>query len=138
MFNNARLPKSERKLSMYNARANYFLNPNMLLSAGVSTFTRTFESYDDGMGKPGGLGDALGYYDSTSIAAAGLDASYWAGGNTEYATPGATYNSPGEYYVANTFAFARPGDITTGWNKNDDVFILFSNSLKFLFKISFS
>ena len=119
MFNNARLPKSERKLSMYNARANYFLNPNMLLSAGVSTFTRTFESYDDGMGKPGGLGDALGYYDSTSIAAAGLDASYWAGGNTEYATPGATYNSPGEYYVANTFAFARPGDITTGWNKNE-------------------
>ena len=119
MFNNARLPKSERKLAMYNARANYFLNPNMLLTAGLSTFTRTFESYDDGMGKPNNFGDALGYYDSTSIAAAGLDASYWAGGNTDYATPGATYNSPGSYYVANTFAFARPGDITTGWNKNE-------------------
>ena len=31
MFNTERLPKSERKLSMYNARANYFLNPNLLL-----------------------------------------------------------------------------------------------------------
>ena len=119
MFNTARLPKSERKLSMYNARANYFLNPSLLVSAGVSTFTRTFESYDDGMGKPSGLGDALAYYDSASVAAAGIDASWWAGGNTAYATPGATYNSPGDYYVANTFAFARPGDVTTGWNKNE-------------------
>ena len=119
MFNTARLPKSERKLSMYNARANYLLNPSLLLSAGVSTFTRTFESYDDGMGKPSGLGDALAYYDSASVSAAGIDASWWAGGNTDYATPGATYNSPGDYYVANTFAFARPGDVTTGWNKNE-------------------
>ena len=46
MFNTERLPKSERKLSMYNARANYFLNPNLLLTYGISTFTRTFESYD--------------------------------------------------------------------------------------------
>ena len=119
MFNTERLPKSERKLSMYNARANYFLNPNLLLTAGVSTFTRTFESYDDGMGKPGGFGDALAYYDSASVAAKGIDASWWAGGNTNFATPGATYISPAPYYVANTFAFSRPGDITTGWNKNE-------------------
>ena len=72
MFNTERLPKSERKLSMYNARANYFLNPNLLLTYGLSTFTRTFESYDDGMGKPGGFGDALAYYDSASVAAKGI------------------------------------------------------------------
>ena len=119
MFNTERLPKSERKLSMYNARANYFLNPNLLLTTGISTFTRTFESYDDGMGKPGGFGDALAYYDSASVAAKGIDASWWAGGNTDFATPGATYISPAPYYVANTFAFSRPGDITTGWNKNE-------------------
>jgi len=119
MFNTERLPKSERKLSMYNARANYFLNPNLLLTYGISTFTRTFESYDDGMGKPGGFGDALAYYDSASVAAKGIDASWWAGGNTNFATPGATYISPAPYYVANTFAFSRPGDITTGWNKNE-------------------
>ena len=119
MFNTERLPKSERKLSMYNARANYFLNPNLLLTAGVSTFTRTFESYDDGMGKPGGFGDALAYYDSASVAAKGIDASWWAGGNTNFATPGATNISPAPYYVANTYAFSRPGDITTGWNKNE-------------------
>ena len=119
MFNTERLPKTERKLAMYNARANYFLNPNMLLTAGLSTFKRTYEKYDDGMGKPGNFGDLLGHYDSTSIAAAGLDASYWAGGNTDYATPGATYNSPGAYYVANTFAFSRPGDILTDYDKNE-------------------
>ena len=55
MFNTERLPKSERSLTMTTARANYFLNPNMLVTAGISTFSRKFESYDDGMGKPGSL-----------------------------------------------------------------------------------
>ena len=118
MFNTERLPKSERSLSMYNVRANYFLNPNMLVTAGLNTFSRKFESYDDGMGKPGGFGDAISWYDSASVAAAGIDASWWAGGNTNFAVPGATYTSPSDYYVANTFAFARPGDVTTGWSKN--------------------
>ena len=118
MFNTERLPKSERSLTMTTARANYFLNPNMLVSAGISTFSRKFESYDDGMGKPGSFGDAIGWYDSSSVAAAGIDASWWAAGNTNFATPGATYTSPADYYVANTFAFKRPGDVTTGWSKN--------------------
>jgi len=118
MFNTERLPKSERSLTMTTARANYFLNPNMLVTAGISTFSRKFESYDDGMGKPGSFGDAIGWYDSSSVAAAGIDASWWAAGNTNFATPGATYTSPADYYVANTFAFKRPGDITTGWSKN--------------------
>ena len=118
MFNTGRLPKSERSLTMTTARANYFLNPNMLVTAGVSTFSRKFESYDDGMGKPGGFGDAVSWYDSSSVAAAGIDASWWAAGNTNFATPGATYTSPADYYVANTFAFKRPGDIATGWSKN--------------------
>ena len=118
MFNTERLPKSERSLTMTTARANYFLNPNMLVTAGISTFSRKFESYDDGMGKPGSFGEAIGWYDSSSVAAAGIDASWWAAGNTNFATPGATYTSPADYYVANTFAFKRPGDITTGWSKN--------------------
>ena len=118
MFNTERLPKSERSLTMTTARANYFLNPNMLVTAGISTFSRKFESYDDGMGKPGSFGDAIGWYDSSSVAAAGIDASWWAAGNTNFATPGATYTSPADYYVANTFAFKRPGDVTTGWSKN--------------------
>jgi len=114
----SRLAKSERSLTMTTARANYFLNPNMLVSAGISTFSRKYESYDDGMGKPGSFGDAVSWSDSASIAAAGIDASWWGAGNTLYATPGATYTSPASYYVANTFAFARPGDIRTGWSKN--------------------
>ena len=118
MFNTERLPKSERSLTMTTARANYFLNPNMLVTAGISTFSRKFESYDDGMGKPGSFGEAIGWYDSSSVAAAGIDASWWAAGNTNFATPGATYTSPADYYVANTFAFKRPGDVTTGWSKN--------------------
>ena len=88
MFNTERLPKHERSLTMINARANYFLNPNFLISAGVSTMNRDYVGYDDGMGKPGDIGDALGYYDSASVAAAGIDASWWAGGNTNFSTPG--------------------------------------------------
>jgi len=114
----SRLPKAERALSVYTARANYFLNPNMLVTAGFFTLSRSYEVYDDGMGKPGGFGDALGWYDSSSVAAKGINASWWAGGNTDYSVPGATYISPASYYVANTFAFSRPGDVTTGWNKS--------------------
>ena len=114
----SRLAKGERSLTMTTARVNYFLNPNMLVTAGISTFSRKFESYDDGMGKPGNFGDAVSWGDSASIAAAGIDASWWGAGNTLFATPGATYTSPASYYVANTFAFARPGDIRTGWSKN--------------------
>jgi len=118
MFNTERQPISERSLTMTTARANYFINPNMLVSAGLSTFSRKFESYDGGMGKPGSFGDAVLWGDSTGVAAAGIDASWWGAGNTNFATPGATYTSPSAYYVANTFAFARPGDIATGWSKN--------------------
>ena len=114
MFNNDRLGEAERKLSMINMRANYFINPTMLVSAGLYTLNRKYEYYDGAFGS-GDFAKALGYYDSTSVAAQGVDASYWAGGNTDYATPGATYTSPGDYYVANSFAFARPGDVTTGW-----------------------
>ena len=114
MFNNGRLGEAERKLSMINMRANYFINPTMLVSAGLYTLNRKYEYYDGAFGS-GDFAKALGYYDSTSVAAQGVDASYWAGGNTDYATPGATYTSPGDYYVANSFAFARPGDVTTGW-----------------------
>ena len=115
----SRLPKSERSLTMLNVRANYFLNPNFLISAGVSTMNRDYVGYDDGMGKPGDIGDALGYADSASVAAAGIDASWWAGGNTNFSTPGETYISPADYYVGNAFGFKRPGDVTTGWSMNN-------------------
>ena len=114
----SRLSKGERSLTMTTARVNYFLNPNMLVTAGISTFSRSFESYDDGMGKPDNFGDVISWGDSASVAAAGIDASWWGAGNTLFATPGATYTSPANYYVANTFAFARPGDLRTGWSKN--------------------
>ena len=114
MFNNARLGEAERTLNMINMRANYFINPTMLVSAGLYTLNRKYEYYDGAFGS-GDFAKALGYYDSTSVAAQGVDASYWAGGNTNFANPGATYTSPADYYVANSFAFARPGDVTTGW-----------------------
>jgi len=114
MFNNDRLGEAERKLNMTNLRANYFINPSMLVTAGVFSLNRSYEYYDGAFGS-GDFAKALGYYDSTSVAAQGIDASYWAGGNTNFATPGAVYTSPADYYVANTFAFARPGDVTTGW-----------------------
>ena len=119
MFNTARLPKSERSLQMYNLKANYFVNPNLLVSAGLNLFNRKYESYDDGMGKPESYADVIGWGDSATVASKGLDASYWAGGNTVFAIPGRVYQAPQDYYVANSFAFMRPGDLTTGWYKNE-------------------
>ena len=94
MFNTDRLGEAERTLNMINLRANYFLNPNMLVTAGLFTLNRNYEYFDGAFGS-GDFAKALGYYDSTSVAAQGVDASYWAGGNTDFATPGATYTSPG-------------------------------------------
>ena len=109
MFNTARLPKSERSLQMYNLKANYFVNPNLLVSAGLNLFNRKYESYDDGMGKHGSYADVIGWGDSATVASKGLDASYWAGGNTVFAIPGRVYQAPQDYYVANSFAFMRLG-----------------------------
>ena len=57
------------------------------------SLNRSYEYFDGAFGS-GDFAKALGYYDSTSVAAQGVDASYWAGGNTDFATPGATYTSP--------------------------------------------
>ncbi len=119
MFNTARLPKSERSIEMYNVKANYFINPNLLVSAGLYLFDRKYESYDGGMGKPESYADVIGWGDSATVASKGLDASYWAGGNTLFAIPGKVYQAPQDYYLANSFAFMRPGDLTTGWYKDE-------------------
>ena len=116
MFNNDRLGEAERNLSLFNGRANYFLNPDLMLSAGFFSMSRNYEYYDGAFGS-GDFEKAIGYYDSTSVADQGVDASWWAGGNTNFAN-GQTYSSPQDYFVAGTFAFARPGDVTTGWGMN--------------------
>jgi hypothetical protein len=89
----------------------------MVINAGFFTLNRNYEYYDGAVGS-GDFAKALGYYDSESVAAAGVDASYWAGGNTPFPVEGQTYTPPSDYYVANSFAFARPGSPTTSWGKS--------------------
>ena len=117
MFNMERLGEAQRSLNMLNLRANYFMNPNMMVTAGLFTLGRTYEYYDGAFGS-GDFSKAIGYYDSTSIANQGVNASWWGGGNTNFANPGQTYVPPQDYYVAGAFAFQRPGDVTTGWGKS--------------------
>ena len=117
MFNTERLGEAQRSLNMLNLRANYFMNPNMMVTAGLFTLGRTYEYYDGAFGS-GDFAKAIGYYDSTSIANQGVNASWWGGGNTNFANPGQTYVPPQDYYVAGAFAFQRPGDVTTGWGKS--------------------
>ena len=71
MFNTERLGEAERKLNMLNFRANYFLNPDMMVSAGFFTLGRSYEYYDGAFGS-GDFAKAIGYYDSTSIANQGV------------------------------------------------------------------
>ena len=117
MFNTDRLGEAQRSLNMLNLRANYFLNPGMMVTAGVFTLGRKYEYYDGAFGS-GDFSKAIGYYDSTSIANQGVDASWWGGGNTNFANPGLTYLPPQDYYVAGAFAFQRPGDVASGWGKS--------------------
>ena len=117
MFNTERLGEAQRSLNMLNLRANYFMNPNMMVTAGLFTLGRTYEYYDGAFGS-GDFAKAIGYYDSTSIANQGVNASWWGGGNTNFANPGQTYVPPQDYYVAGAFAFQRPGDVTTGWGRS--------------------
>jgi len=116
MFNTERLGEAERKLNMLNLRANYFLNPDMMVSAGFFTLGRSYEYYDGAFGS-GDFAKAIGYYDSTSIANQGVDASWWGGGNTAFSN-GLDYVPPQDYYVGGAFAFQRPGDVASGWGKS--------------------
>jgi len=108
MFNTDRQPESERTLNLISARANYFLSSDMFVSVGVSSLNRTYEGYDGLFGKPGNFGDALTWHDSASVAAKGA----------EYDNFKTAYTDPTSYYVG-LFPFARTGDVTTGWSKNN-------------------
>ena len=93
MFNTERLGEAQRSLNMLNLRANYFMNPSMMLTAGFFTLGRSYEYYDGAFGS-GDFNKAMGYYDKASIAEQGVDASWWGGGNTNFANPEQTYVPP--------------------------------------------
>ena len=114
MFNTERLPVSDRNLNMLSARGNYFLNSDMLVSVGVSTLNRTYESYDGLFGSPGGFGDALSWHDSATVVGK------YSGSEAEQVAANwkSSFQSPDLYYVGQ-FPFQRLGDVTTGWNKNE-------------------
>jgi len=114
LFNTSRLSESDRKLNMMSARANYFLNSDMLLSFGVSSLNRSSETYDGLFGSPSNFGEALSWHDSASVVAqySGDDAVV-VGNNWRSA-----YQPPDNYYVGQ-FPFQRMGDVTTGWYKNN-------------------
>ncbi len=114
MFNSERQSEYERKLNMITVRGNYFINSDMLVSVGVSTLNRTYESYDGLFGAPGGFGDVLGWGDSATVVAKySGDMATLVGNNWR-----SSYQSPNSYYFGQ-FPFAREGDIATGWGKNE-------------------
>ncbi|MDP6853533.1 MAG: TonB-dependent receptor [Candidatus Marinimicrobia bacterium] len=110
LFNSDRLPERNINRMVIGARANFFLSPNFLISGGISSLNREYESYDGLFGKPGSFADAVLWGDSTSVASKtdSSTASNWR----------SAYQAPVDYYVGQ-FAFQRPGDITTGWAKSD-------------------
>ena len=114
LFNSERQSEYERSLNMMSVRGNYFINPDMLVSVGVSTLNRTYESYDGLFGKPGGFSDVLGWGDSATVVSQySGDMATLVGNNWR-----SSYQSPVNYYFGQ-FPFAREGDIATGWGKNE-------------------
>ena len=108
MFNADRLTESMETKNVFTARANYFVNSNILATAGFSSLNRDFESYDGLFGAPADLVEALSWGDSAAIADVGGDASHWK----------SQYKAPEDYYV-HQFAFQRPGDLRAEHNKNN-------------------
>ncbi len=114
LFNSERQSEYERKLNMVTVRGNYFINSDMLVSVGVSTLNRTYESYDGLFGKPGSFSDVLGWGDSTTVVAQySGDMATTVGNNWR-----SSWQSPYSYYFGQ-FPFAREGAIATGWGKNE-------------------
>jgi hypothetical protein len=112
LFNSERQSEYERNLTMMSVRGNYFINPDMLVSVGVSTLNRTYESYDGLFGKPNSFSDVLGWGDSTTVVAQYSGEMATTVGNNWRSS----YQSPESYYFGQ-FPFAREGDIATGWGK---------------------
>jgi len=114
LFNSERQSEYERKLNMMTVRGNYFINSDMLVSVGVSTLNRTYESYDGLFGKPGSFSDVLGWGDSATVVSKYPEPEQaLVGGNWR-----SSYQSPNSYYFGQ-FPFAREGAIATGWGKNE-------------------
>ena len=124
LFNSERQSEYERSLNLLSVRGNYFINPNMLVSVGVSTLNRTYESYDGLFGKPGGFSDVLGWGDSTTVRGMYSDDMATLVGNNWRSS----YQSPNSYYFGQ-FPFSREGDIATGWGKNERSSLSFDGGL---------
>jgi len=107
LFNTERLPENSTSKSVITARANYFINSNILATIGYSQLNRDFSSYDHLFGAPDDIMDVLGWGDSLKIAEAGGDASFWK----------SRYNDPEDYYLEQ-FGFNRPGDLRASSRKN--------------------
>ena len=110
MFNESRLPERAVDKMVLGARVNYLLNSNFLISGGISSVNREYESYDGLFGQPEDFANAILWGDSLSVASKtdSITSSEWK----------SAYQSPTDYYVGQ-FAFNRPGDIITGWAKSD-------------------
>jgi len=108
MFNSERLPERNTTKSVFTARANYFINSNILATFGYSRLNRDYASFDHLFGAPNDITDVLGWGDSLKIAEAGGDASFWK----------SRYDDPNDYYL-NQFGFSRPGDLVTSSTKNN-------------------
>ena len=124
LFNSERQSEYERSLNLLSVRGNYFINPDMLVSVGVSTLNRSYESYDGLFGKPKGFSDVLGWGDSTTVVGQySGDMATTVGNNWR-----SSYQSPNSYYFGQ-FPFSREGDIATGWGKNERSSLSFDGGL---------
>ena len=112
MFNTERQSAAERKFMSNGLRVNYFINSNFLVTAGFSQVNRDYESWDDLFGKPGDFATAMSWGDSTTVVSKYKNPAEVGAGWSN------AYTDPEPYYVG-LFRFTRPGDLATGWSKNN-------------------
>jgi len=112
MFNTERQAAANRTFMSNGLRLNFFLNPDFLISGGFSQVSRDYESWDDLFGKPADFAEAMSWGDSAAVVSQYSNAAEVGAGWSN------AYTDPENYYVG-LFRFTRPGDIATGWSKNN-------------------
>ncbi len=122
MFNTERQAAANRTFMSNGLRLNFFLNPDFLISGGFSQVSRDYESWDDLFGKPADFAEAMSWGDSAAVVSQYSNAAEVGAGWSN------AYTDPESYYVG-LFRFTRPGDIATGWSKNNRSTTAFDMSL---------
>lgn len=117
MFNVDRLPQTDHTSLLLAAKGTYFLSPSTFVSLKFNTLADFGETYDPNFDHETAT-DWLVWADSVEIAKV----------NKDWAANWKSRYTPPDNFTINTFPFARPGDISSGYAKTEQSYVSLGGS----------